>query len=172
MPASWRVSVSYSRTCLVPATATSEVQGLAAIAVTAVVRGVTATGSSRTCSGLAIGPSGLPEVTATAMSTLGLLDFFATLDLVSSRPPAIHLDRISSSLAFSGAPSGGMKGSSFLAQVVHRRLASELPASTTAPPPPPAITAPKLVRSRSPFFLSGLWQEKHLFSSSGRTWSS
>jgi len=36
---------------------------------------------------------------------------------------------------------------------------------------PPVMAAAKLVRSRSPFFLSGLWQEKHLFSSKGRTWS-
>src|SRR5690606_36802602 len=108
-------------------------------------------------------------VTATAMSTLGVLDFLATLDMVSRRPPLIRLDRISSTLAFRGAPSGGMQGSSFLAQVAHRRLESELPASTMAPPLPPVMRAPKLVRSRSPFFLSGLWQEKHLFSSRRRT---
>ena len=147
------------------------VHGLCAMAVMAVVRGVTTTGSSNTCSGLAMGPSGLPLVTATAMSTFGLADFLAMEDFVSNTPPFTQAASRSRSFWESGAPSGGMKGSSFFAQVVQRRLPSTLPGSTTAPPPPPVMSAPKLVRSRSPFFLSGLWQEKHLFSSTARMWS-
>ena len=139
------------------------------MAVTAVVRAVTRTGSSNTCSGIATGPSGFPLDTATVKSTFGLSDFRAKLDFVSSNPPLIHFTITSMSAALRGEPSGGMKGSSFFVVVVHSRLPSGFPESATIPPAPPVIVPAKVVRSKSPFFLSGLWQEKHLFSSMGLT---
>jgi len=112
------------------------------MAVTALSRGVTMTGSSRTCSGRATGPVGLPTPAATERSTFGLLDARATLPLLCRTPSAIHFESSARSFAGNGEPSGGMNGSSFCVLQVQSRLPAGLPGSTTAPPPPPATKAP------------------------------
>src|SRR6266850_524191 len=76
--------------------------GLAAKAMTAVVRSVRWTGSNSHSTGKTAGPSGLPwTAELSSRFTFGLLAARAWLEDFSSNPPAIHF-RSSSPLVLSG----------------------------------------------------------------------
>src|SRR3989442_1537417 len=117
------------------------------------------------------GPSGFPTAADLRLrSTDGLVETMALLPEFSSRPPAIHFLKISRSLSESFLL-GGIVGSSACVIAFQSLLPSGLPATTTCPEPPPLIAPLKLVRSRSPFTLSGLWHFEQCVSTNGRMWA-
>src|SRR5689334_24873725 len=115
------------------------------------------------------GPSGLARLeTLSVRSTDGLAATRALEPEVSNRPPAIQLFISAISWSLMGGLFGGMNGSSAWVRDLMILLASGWPETTTGPVPPPLMTPACDVRSRSPFFLSGLWHLAQCCSTRGR----